>query len=92
MTNNIYLSEMELDEKIKKISGYKTWSAKKKVDNLLEIDAHMYCNLGKESTITQKKEVKKMSRKIYRAIASISPLDGYNLEAHMNEKDLSNAS
>ena len=41
--------------------------------------------------IQQKKEVsenKKKSRKIYRAIAQISPLDGYILEAHMMEKEL----
>ena len=48
----------------------------------------MYTNLGLDSTATEKKAVKAMSRKIYRAIAAISPLDGYILEAHMNEKDL----
>ena len=51
-------------------------------------DAHMYTNLGIDSTATEKKKVKTMSRKIYRAISLISPLDGYILEAHMNEKDL----
>tara|TARA_S200002703_G_scaffold157782_1_gene166552 strand:- start:871 stop:1026 length:156 start_codon:yes stop_codon:yes gene_type:complete len=48
----------------------------------------MYTNLGIDSTATEKKSVKIMSRKIYKAIATISPLDGYILEAHMNEKDL----
>ena len=51
-------------------------------------DAYMYTNLGIDSTSTEKKSVKTMSRKIYKAIAAISPLDGYILEAHMNEKDL----
>lgn len=51
-------------------------------------DAHMYTNLGIDSTATDKKKVKLMSRKIYKAISIISPLDGYILEAHMNEKDL----
>jgi len=51
-------------------------------------DAHMYTNLGTDSKASEKKAVKSMSRKIYKAIATISPLDGYILEAHMNEKDL----
>ena len=48
----------------------------------------MYTNLGIDSTVTEKKKVKSVSRKIYKAISVISPLDGYILEAHMNEKDL----
>lgn len=79
---------MITDEKIRKIQGYKTWTVKRKVDELLREDAWMYTNLGIDSTVTEKKAVKLMSRKIYRAIAAISPLDGYILEAHMNEKDL----
>lgn len=79
---------MITDEKIRKIQGYKTWTVKRKVDELLREDAWMYTNLGIDSTVTEKKSVKTMSRKIYRAIAAISPLDGYILEAHMNEKDL----
>ena len=81
---------MGIDEKIRKIQSYKTWSLKKKVDALLEIDANMYTNLGRESSKTEKKEVKAISRKIYKAISLISPLDGYILESHMNEKDLRN--
>jgi len=79
---------MITDERIRKIQGYKTWSTKKKVDELLMEDAYMYTNLGIDSTATDKKKVKSMSRKIYKAISVISPLDGYILEAHMNEKDL----
>lgn len=79
---------MITDETIRKIQGYKTWSVKRKVDELLRQDAWMYTNLGMDSTASEKKAVKSMSRKIYKAIAAISPLDGYILEAHMNEKDL----
>lgn len=79
---------MEIEEKIRKIQGYKTWSIKRKVDELLEIDAYNYTNLGIDSSKTEKKNVKMISRKIYRAISLISPMDGYILEAHMNEKDL----
>jgi len=79
---------MITEEKIKKIQSYKTWSVKKKVDELLMEDSYMYADLGIDSTTAEKKYVKNMSRKIYKAISIISPLDGYILEAHMNEKDL----
>lgn len=79
---------MITEERIRKIQGYKTWSTKRKVDELLKEDAWMYTNLGIDSTATEKKKVKSISRKIYKAISVISPLDGYILEAHMNEKDL----
>jgi len=76
---------------ISKIVGFKTWSEKKKLNTLLKIDAFMYCNLGLESTSLEKKKVKLISRKIYKAISIINPLFGYLLEAHMNEKDLTKA-
>jgi len=79
---------MITEERIRKIQSYRTWSIKKKVDELLMEDAYMYTNLGVDSTASEKKKVKTMSRKIYKAISIISPLDGYILEAHMNEKDL----
>lgn len=79
---------MITEERIRKIQGYKTWTVKRKVDELLMEDANMYTNLGLDSTASDKKKVKLMSRKIYKAISLISPLDGYILEAHMNEKDL----
>ncbi len=82
---------MITEEKIRKIQSYKTWSVKRKVDELLMEDAYMYTTLGIDSTVSEKKKVKTMSRKIYRAISVINPLDGYILEAHMNEKDLTNA-
>ena len=82
---------MITEEKIRKIQSYKTWSVKRKVDELLMEDAYMYTNLGIDSTASEKKKVKAMSRKIYKAIYVINPLDGYILEAHMNEKDLTNA-
>lgn len=80
---------MDLDKEIKKIIGYKTWTVTKKVDELLRIDHEMYMYLGCDSTKKEVQSVKKNSRKIYRAITQISPKDGYTLEAHMMEKDLS---
>ena len=79
---------MNLEKEILKIKSYKTWSVKRKVDTLLEMDANAYTNLGKDASKTEKKNVKRDSRKIYNAILEISPRDGYILEAHMKEKDL----
>ena len=79
-----------IEDRIRKIQNYKTWSLKKKVDALLEIDAIQYTCLGTDSTVKEKKEVKTISRKIYKVISAISPLDGYILSAHMDEVDLTN--
>ena len=80
-----------MEEIILKIKNYKTWSIKKKVDALLEMDAIQYTKLGIDSTIAEKKQVKVLSKKIYRAIAYISPIDGHLLRSHMLEIDLTNA-
>tara|TARA_Y100000996_G_C22364867_1_gene578461 strand:+ start:262 stop:513 length:252 start_codon:yes stop_codon:yes gene_type:complete len=77
-----------LENKIKKVLSYKTWSVKKKVDSLLKLDHEMYMELGIDSSKKEVLETKKRSRKIYRAIMQVSPKDGYTLEAHMMEKDL----
>tara|TARA_B100001939_G_scaffold265782_1_gene233089 strand:- start:448 stop:675 length:228 start_codon:yes stop_codon:yes gene_type:complete len=61
---------------IDKILGYTTWKDKKKIDTLLEIDAAMYTNLGMESSKTQVENVKKASRKIYKAIKTIDEYTG----------------
>jgi hypothetical protein len=79
---------MSLEKEIQKIKSYKTWTKKRKVDTLLEIDANAYTNLGTDSTKKEREITRKNSRKIYRAISEISPLDGYILERHMIEKDL----
>ena len=77
-----------LDNQIRKVLNYKTWSVKKKVDSLLKMDHEMYMELGLDSTKKEVLETKKRSRRIYRAIMQVSPKDGYTLEAHMMEKDL----
>ncbi len=61
---------------IDKILGYTTWKDKKKIDTLLQIDADLYTNLGKESSKTQVENVKKASRKIYKAIKTIDEYTG----------------
>tara|TARA_R100001460_G_scaffold29328_4_gene58314 strand:+ start:54 stop:281 length:228 start_codon:yes stop_codon:yes gene_type:complete len=62
---------MELQDTVLKIVGYKTWSDKRKIDTLLEIDATMYTNLGIDSTKTDRENTRRDSRFIYRAIKSI---------------------
>ena len=62
---------MDIEFQILKIVGYKTWSDKKKIDAMLEIDSNNYTNLGKESLQKEKDLVKKQSRFIYRAIKSV---------------------
>ena len=61
---------------IDKILGYTSWKDKKKIDTLLQIDADLYTNLGKESSKTQVENVKKASKKIYKAIKTIDEYTG----------------
>lgn len=56
---------------IDKILNYKTYTDKMRIDALLEIDCNNYTNLGSDSTKTERLEVKKQSRQIYRAIKTI---------------------
>lgn len=52
---------------------------KEKIDKLLELDCNLYTNLGIDSTKSEKQEVKRMSKKIYKAIQSISEPIGKSL-------------
>lgn len=60
-----------MNPKINKILNYKTISIRQKIDRLLEIDANNYTNLGSDSSKTEKEQVKKESRFIYRAIRTL---------------------
>ena len=52
---------------IDKILSFTSWSNKRKIDALFEIDAELYCNQGKDSTKTELDTTHKQSRKIYRS-------------------------
>ena len=67
---------MNSNNNVDKILGYKSWSDRRKIDSLLEMDCIMYTELGVDSTKKEREDVKKMSRKIYKAIKSIDPLIG----------------
>jgi hypothetical protein len=55
-----------------------------RVNELLEIDAIMYTNLGSDSTKAEKQEVKKNSRIIYRAIKDLDLDTGKLLLQHQD--------
>ena len=58
---------------------------KEKIDKLLELDCNLYTNLGRDSTKTEKQEVKRMSRKIYKAIQGINEPIGKSLIQAMDK-------
>ena len=59
-------------------------SVKERIDSLLEIDANMYTNLGSDSTKSNKEQVKKNSRVIYRAIKDLDESTGKLLLQHQD--------
>ena len=69
---------------IDKIVEFRSWSDKKKIDELLRIDCDLYCNLGLESTKADREEAKKNSRRIYRAIKLIDQGLGSDFLNHMD--------
>lgn len=71
---------------IDRITEFKTWSTRKKTDELLRIDANLYCNLGCDSTKKEKEDVRKMSRKIYQAIKKVDPHMGENFLQNFDRK------
>jgi len=58
-------------EDIEKISEFTSWGDKKKIDELLRIDASLYYNLGASSSDAEKVVVRKSSRKIYTLIKRV---------------------
>lgn len=75
-----------MEPEIEKIMNYKTWSSKKKIDKLLEMDTAMYTNLGLESTKTARELVRRTSKKIYSAIKRLDWYLGSSLLYAMDVK------
>ena len=67
---------------IQKILDFKSWSKRRKIDTLLEIDMYLYSDIGTDSSKTEVNTAKKYSRKIYRAIKSIDNEMGGRLLMH----------
>lgn len=55
-----------------------------KIHKLLEIDAHLYTQLGRTSTSREREEVKRMSKKIYTQINKIDSEIGKILLSSMD--------
>ena len=71
-------------EEILRIAENYNKSVIQRVNELLEIDAIMYTNLGSDSTKAEKLEVKKNSRIIYRAIKDLDFETGKLLLQHQD--------
>lgn len=71
-------------EEILRIAEDYNKSVIQRVNELLEIDAIMYTNLGSDSTKAEKQEVKKNSRIIYRAIKDLDFETGKLLLQHQD--------
>ena len=70
---------------IDKILNYSSVSDRGKIDRLLELDATLYCNLGSDSTKTERIQTKKQSKAIYRAIKTLDKRLGDDLLQHMDK-------
>lgn len=73
---NTIPSSIELEQEIENILGYSTYSNKKKIDELLFINACLRSQLGVSSTTKEKENVAKLCRVIYRAIKKVDPYLG----------------
>jgi len=73
-----------MKEEILKIAAEYQKTVIERVDELLEIDAIQYQNLGTDSTKAEKIEVKKNSRFIYRTIKDLDANTGKLLLQHQD--------
>jgi len=71
-------------EEIYKIAEDYNKSVIERINQLLEADAIMYTNLGSDSTKSDKLEVKKKSRMIYKAIKDLDLETGKLLIQHQD--------
>ncbi len=63
-------------EDLDKVLGFKTWTDKQKMDELLRMDCALHCALGTDSTKGEREAVKRESRKIYKAIKTFDEQNG----------------
>ena len=73
-----------MKEEIKRIAEAYQKTVLERIDQLLEMDAIMYQNLGSDSTKTDKADVKKNSKVIYRAIKDLDEYTGKLLLEHLD--------
>jgi hypothetical protein len=87
MLNNftIFIKMVYTIEDIDKVLNFSSWDSRRKMDEFFRIDSDMYCNLGSDSTKTEKQIVKKNSKALYKAIQKIDSSVGTSLLYHMDK-------
>ena len=73
-----------MTDEIKRIAEDFNKTIIERINELLEIDAKLYTNLGSDSTKADKLDVKKKSRMIYRAIKDLDLETGKLLLQHQD--------
>lgn len=73
-----------MKEEILKIAEAYQKTVRERIDQLLEMDANQYTNLGSDSTKAEKAEVKKNSKIIYKAIKDLDEYTGKLLLEHLD--------
>ena len=73
-----------MKEEILKIAEAYQKTVKERIDQLLEMDANQYTNLGSDSTKAEKAEVKKNSKVIYKSIKDLDEYIGKQLLQHLD--------
>ena len=73
-----------MDLEIKRIAEEYNKTIIERINQLLEMDATLYTNLGSDSTKAEKLDVKKKSRMIYKAIKDLDIETGKLLLQHQD--------
>lgn len=78
------IHELDVNSFCDTVVGYTTKSSEEKTSALLELDTLLYTRLGIDSSLKEKRETKKKSRTIYRAIKSYNKELGDTFLQHMD--------
>ena len=78
------INNLDVSGFCERVTGYVSKSEKEKMDALLELDTLLYTRTGIDSSITEKRETKKKSRIIYRAIKTFNKSVGDLFLQHMD--------
>ena len=73
-----------MKEEVLRIAEAYQKTVKERIDELLKMDATQYTNLGSDSTKSEKAEVKKNSKLIYKAIKDLDEYTGKLLLEHLD--------
>ncbi len=73
-----------MESRIKNILNHPTYTDRQKMDELLMLDARLYCNLGTDSTSDERADAKATSILIYKAIKQFDFETGKSFLASFN--------